>query len=406
MKKQPIARLLINLSILIASLVVTLFAVEIALRLRLKPVPAMFPPNISHAFRPTPEVMTGINGESLFSTNSQGVRGDEISRKDSYRVLAIGGSTTECLYLDDTEAWPYLVQERLNQNLDRRVWVGNVGRSGLTSRNYMIVVDDLLPFLGRIDAVVVLAGINDLSFRLSRDVNWRPITLPMDQDTYMDLRLKTFMVDPYKEDTTLQDPWYRLPELSRRVSILKQRIKGEPDETTPELVQDKAGLQYVQWRYHRTHARSIVDTLPNMHTALQEFAQNLWALATLCNDKGIRLILATQPAMWRPDLDRESQRLLWMGGIGPFQESRGLDYYSVGALSEAMDQYNHVLLRSCEESKVECIDLASLIFGDTTALYDDCHFNENGAELVADAIADYLMRSAPLAYDRLDNPLR
>jgi hypothetical protein len=85
---------------------------EIGPRLVFPPSGKYYPwlPNLHRIFRPDPNIMPGVQGESNFIVNSQGVRGDEFSPDDDYRILAIGGSTTECLYLDQTEAWPYLVQ--------------------------------------------------------------------------------------------------------------------------------------------------------------------------------------------------------------------------------------------------------------------------------------------------------
>ena len=48
----------------------------------------------------------------------------------NYRILTLGGSSTECLVLDQTEAWPQLLQDRLNETNKYQVWVGNAGQSG------------------------------------------------------------------------------------------------------------------------------------------------------------------------------------------------------------------------------------------------------------------------------------
>ena len=46
--------------------------------------------------------------------------------------------------------------------------------------------------------------------------------------------------------------------------------------------------------------------------------------------------------------------------------------------------------------KVECIDLAPVLPGDTTLFYDDVHFNESGAEKVAEVLAQYILYRPPL----------
>lgn len=60
----------------------------------------VWPPKLRKIFKPNPDVMPGISGKSEFAINSQGIRGDELIPLYTYRILTIGGSTTECLYLD------------------------------------------------------------------------------------------------------------------------------------------------------------------------------------------------------------------------------------------------------------------------------------------------------------------
>src|SRR5262245_12374746 len=55
----------------------------------------LMPPNHRTVFRPRPGIMPGISGDSNFVTNSNGIRGDEFRTQDAYRILAVGGSTTE-----------------------------------------------------------------------------------------------------------------------------------------------------------------------------------------------------------------------------------------------------------------------------------------------------------------------
>ena len=97
--------------------------------------------------------------------------------------------------------------------------------------------------------------------------------------------------------------------------------------------------------------------------------------------------------MWRADLPPELRDLLWMGGIGHYQDSPGLEYYSVEALAEGLAAYNDSLLGICERQGVQCIDLAARLPKDTTVFFDDVHFNESGARQVAAILARDLKTS-------------
>ncbi len=103
----------------------------------------------------------------------------------------------------------------------------------------------------------------------------------------------------------------------------------------------------------------------------------------------------TQPVMWKPGLSKPLNDLLWLGGIGNFQQEEGKEYYSVEALAIGMRMYNENLLKTCQMRQVECFDLASLLPKDITVFYDDAHFNESGAEKVAEAIAQYILQHKP-----------
>ena len=156
-----------------------------------------------------------------------------------------------------------------------------------------------------------------------------------------------------------------------------------------ENVQDQAGKIYITWREHRQNATDIRDELPDLSSALETYASNLNKMIDVANEKSVRLILVTQPTLWRPDLPEDLAALLWLGGIGNFQAESGKPYYSVGALDRAMQAYNDTLLQICRQRKVECVDLASMLAKDTTVFYDDVHFNESGARKVAAVLADY-----------------
>lgn len=158
----------------------------------------------------------------------------------------------------ETEAWPRLLQERLNAGSGRRVWVGNVGKSGQMTRNHVVQVEKLTRQYPRIDAVLLLAGVNDLMRRLKED------------PPAADLMASSFAVLPSRGSGLVP------VELRRRLRTVWQR--------------------YLERR-------------------------------------GIRVVLLTQPALWRPRLSAEEQGLLWMGGVGAYQEEPRHECYTAEALA-------------------------------------------------------------------------
>jgi GDSL-like Lipase/Acylhydrolase family len=192
-------RLTLRICSAIAAVAVVLVVAELSLRLISTDLYRVWEPGLHRVFRPLPEAMPGIHGDGHFRTSVDGLRGDAIDDAQDYRLLAIGGSTTESLYLDDSEVWTHLLQRRLNEAPGGgSIWVGNAGKSGHTTRHHRLQVARLLPQHPGIDAILVLAGINDFLRRLARDDEWMPMESPeaLSPDAYDLLMRQAFAVHP------------------------------------------------------------------------------------------------------------------------------------------------------------------------------------------------------------------
>src|SRR5579872_4346983 len=105
-------------------------------------------PLLRHTFYPDTSLLPGLSPVSEFTINAYGIRGIEsvkdpqlfkAEKNDDRYYLCLGGSTTECLYLDDKKSWPSQLWVAANQDSDFRVrYVGNIGKSGCTLREHYI----------------------------------------------------------------------------------------------------------------------------------------------------------------------------------------------------------------------------------------------------------------------------
>lgn len=373
-----------KIGLLILSIIFSLLIGEIILR-TLYPFSIeyyVWPPCLHKVFKPIPNIMPGIYGDSRFITNSKGIRGNELSHRQSYRILAIGGSTTECLYLDQTETWPYLLENILNENLPNgKIWVGNVGRSALTTRHHILEMKYLLPQYPKIDTIIMLVGVCDFHNRLTQDVKYDP----------------HFMSLAGSELRLMHNTFYRYPIVSAQPFYKKTAIWNLIKEAIilinkREYTQDMVGEFYVTMREQRRKAKEIRNVLPDMLGALEEYAKNINTIIDQAQKGSIRLIFVTQPTMWKGELVKELDDLLWYGFI---RTSSGGIYYSTETLSKGISLYNKTLQEVCRKRKVKCFDLAAFLPKDTSVFYDDAHFNENGARKVAEAIAKYMLDLEP-----------
>jgi lysophospholipase L1-like esterase len=377
-------RLAKRLMLLVAASAATLAALEVSLRLVAPDAThaTVWPPGLTQRLRPDPALLPGIDGETRIATSREGLRADPMPAGECLHILAVGGSTTECLYLDQTETWPALVEAALGApagGARRCVWVGNAGRSGLSSPHHVVTLETLLAQWPAIDVVVVLAGVNDLSWRLREDTTWQPPDLSDPAQKHMFVK-RAFADHP---DLTHTRPLHARSVLYRRVRQVARLLRGPTPEAA--FAQDERGLIYAKWRAHRQGAPRLRETLPDLGPALDAYARNLEALVALARRHGVHLVLATQPVLWRRDLTPAEESRLWFGGVGDFQAEPGHEYYTAAALAAGMAAYNARLLEVCARAGpgTSCLPLAERLAGARDLYYDDCHFHEAGARRVA-----------------------
>ena len=352
-------------------------------------------PNSSTTIRLAPGVVHGVGLESHIQVNSQGIRGPEWSpqRYREYRILAIGGSTTESLYVDQPKTWPVLLQTLLNKTVDgRTVWVGNLGRAGFNTRDHL----GLMRFaIGQwdVDALVMLIGGNDMIHRLMQDESYNPRFTDNDRE-YRSWLKRRFAIIPLAAQID-EERWFfkrtALWMLARQLRARLRRTRRDRGENAPtRIVRDGQGLWLHEVRKTRAEA-SRVETLPPLDSGLDEYERNVQEIASLAHARSLRLVIVTQPSLWRATMPESEQALLWWGWR---PDGR---FYTTGALASAMDAYNRRLLEVCVTATIECIDLAGLIPRSPLYFMDEVHFTEAGSARVAAELADQLRRRPPFA---------
>lgn len=375
-----------------AGLLVGVVASELLLR-GIAPLPErylLYQPHMQITFDIPDGELPGVSGPAHFAISSIGLRADELPPHADFRVLAIGGSTTLDAYLDQPETWTQRLQQRLAAAPGApRVWVGNAGKSGHRTREHRLQARQLLDELPKMDVVLLLVGANDMLRRLSEDQRYDPHFFAR-PDAERELMPLAFDYVPLQ--LRKSEPFYARTELwsrARQVRRLVMRIvKGRASGT----VEDVEGVNLRNWRANRRAALALRDALPELGPALEEYAENLTWIVQTVRERGAEPVLVTQPSLWRADLPEALQRLLWLGGVGDFQRvGARAEYYSIGALAQATARYNETLLEVCRREQLACIDLASVLPKSDAAFYDDAHFNEAGADLVARTLAEALL---------------
>lgn len=329
-----------------------------------------------------PAIAPGVSGAKTYTVNALGLRGPlpPVSGP-AYKIVAVGGSSTFCFDLDDAEAWPQLLMNRMNAG--RRpvpVWVGNAGENGFNSVNHIVLMQ-WLPGVIKPDMVIFLPGANDLGASLAFD----------GASTQAFLEKAAGFEGDLPRGVLWRTPKLEYPRLRRLklLLILRQSVANAKQLLHPPKT--LRPMELVAQR--KLRATSPAVPLPDLDTSLREYRLRLLTLANRCRDLKLRCLFLTQPALWRSDLSPAEQNLLWTGNVGPVEHPRG--FVSAGDLAKAIDLYNRTVLDVCRQTGLECLDLASRIPKDTSAFFDDVHFNENGSRLVAQVLKEYMVSRPP-----------
>jgi hypothetical protein len=340
--------------------------------------PAVWRPGTQVVFRPDLRVFPGVSAVTHFRVNELGLRGPALDHPASvYKIVAVGGSTTLSLMLDGPKTWPEQLMEEMNAGQHQTaVWVGNAGVNGHTAVHHLTLLRHL-PILRQADLILFLSGLNDFQSAMAFEGKATQAKIQETADQYRDYLLGG-AASPF--------PLYRhlgLYRFARRVTdAVIERVGSEGQQESWDEIE-----------LRRRRAAGAVLPMPDLTLGRDEYRQRLQSLASECTFLQRRCVFLTQPTLWRPDLQTDVEKLLLFGWVGPKFRPRG--YVSVAELSQGMDSYNRVMLDVCRRTHLECFDLAAALPKDTSVFYDDAHFTENGARLVARALSHYLLSLPP-----------
>lgn len=296
---------------------------------------------------------------TTFSTNEFGLRGASLAAsRGAFRIVAVGGSTTESYWQDDADAWPHRLEAGLAQARGSAVWVQNAGMAGHTTAEHLLTLESS-PVAPLADLVIVLPGVNDLTAMLALDGAPTASTVQTRAEEAFGLR----------------------PLYSRSAVYKFLRLFGSDEAMRYD------GKDFFDASRQRRRQGAVVS-LPSLDTGLREYADRLTAVAEQCRAGGRRCLFLTQPTLWDEALDPNDTALLWLGWVGPQLAERG--YVAVADLRVAMDRVNETTLRVARDQHVEAFDLAARIPKSSRYFFDDCHYTDAGAALVAESVAAYL----------------
>lgn len=337
---------------------ITLVLLEIVLRIynpvagSIKGEKIILYPN--YKVRMTNKYFPNIPSEWEVSTNSIGFRGPEplSTENGTFKIIAVGGSTTFCINSRDQLTWPAQLQDKL-LNDGQKVWVNNAGLQGHSTYGHTVLLRDHV-LKRQPDAVLFLVGVNDMQINLP-EFGFNSFS--------KDVKFILYKSEIVRVLLNLQ----RLYK-SRKVKLLEK--KGATFD-----IRESDSL-------HLTLDEKIA--LRKEYTPdLDGYDERLSNLIRMCQASNIKPIVITQPLLFGDVVDPTT-------GIDLSNLKLQYSYMNSGLFVEMLELVNTRTREVSSRMHIDMIDLAKELPKDSKYYIDGMHFTPDGNELIADILAKNL----------------
>ncbi len=333
------------------------------------------PPNQDYKVKIVGDVTPGFSGISRITTDDHGFRVthpvDYKNKGDVYRIFAIGASTTAQMLLSNEKTWTALLEKDLEKAWGRKVEIINAGVNGLRAEQHFITFENILQYSP--DAVIFLMGINDWTkhirdhFVAQGASSAHSVEAPGASDKSQGTSVR-FMNLVNAFDIRKSLIWLGLTGLRNRLFDVVHIDDGSYYSNQNNSLARKDTREF-----------STTTVSDNYKTWVERILSKCAATETRC-------VFVNQPNAYSPEISDELKRRLWMT---PVEESYTLRLPDLERIAKV---YNTWLITAAARQGMEVCDIAPAIPPTTDYLYDDCHFNEGGARLVASLIARCMLQ--------------
>ena len=280
-------------------------------------------------------------------------------------MVFLGGSTTECRFVEEENRFPYLTGVLLERKLGIKINSYNAGRSGNHSLHSLdILLNKVLPL--KPDIVIMMENINDLSILLHEKSYWnknksRSVIFDVNDEIVSNF----FKI--------MRDRW--IPNFSAEMRNFDRSIR----------YLWKYDLK-VNDEYATTRGNPIVVNKSGM---VEQFEMNLQSLIYLCKARNIIPVIMTMSNRFKEKPDKI---------VADAVKDTGVDY---GKFKDIFDAFNESIRKKAKENNIMVIDLDKKIPQEKEFMYDVVHHNDNGSIKSAEVISEQL---APLVQQIQSRP--
>jgi lysophospholipase L1-like esterase len=367
-----------KIALLLTSIIMSLFIAEGVLRYynpfpsRIHGTSIRLPRNIRYQFRN--DSIVKIDPLIFHTKNSLGFRGPDppTSYDRALTIIAVGGSTTECLLLSDGHDWPALVEKRLRDYIPK-LWVNNAGIGGASTIGHLEMLRQLvLPLRPKI--VLFLVGINDVGRSTSNDAD--------DPDRELTPIPWRSAVTHFHWLLAFKAAGFTIAEHSEVASLLLNLYRGFLARRRG--LDDMKGIVLVSQPHEDGPTEDSIARLREQHAPfLEAYRERLINLVVTCRKYSIEPVLITQPVLYGTGTDPVTAVNLATVRVSP-----GLNGRTEWMV---LEWYNDITRAVGREHHVKVIDLAREMPKSSEYYYDFMHYTNQGADKVAEVISMHLL---------------
>ena len=357
---------------------------ELGARMWLRLVARTYPWKPFTHFDVTPDlnVLPQLSARTTFKANSLGLRGTEAPMAERvFRVVTCGGSAVECFSLDESEAWPALVEQHLSEP-DAKARLGvdavhvlNLAKSGFTNEALGYLVPRVLDRAGPIDVLTITTGTSAVNAwtkagtppfahapgRAWDDVHWHG-----------------------EAQWGLTPSTCAATELVRRVQHRRKR---------PVIALKNTGGALAAGRRARGSAAEVRETTSDPQAWIADYEASLGALIQSASRYAKRVVLLRQSWFDAPHPAPEDLSQFWHGFVGDDAPGERKIFYSYATFSKLMAATDAANIRVARRYGIETVHLAEAVKPTLENYYDQIHYTPAGARRVAAFVAATLMKS-------------
>lgn len=354
----------------------------------------------------------------LLKRNQLGLRGpDPTTNPQDFRIIAMGGSTTECEVLSDGTTWPDLVNRKLSENI-KNIWVNNAGVNGQSTTGHISFLESSIVNL-KPKVVLFLIGANeqngyyldethkdfgrDSSASYDKEIN-REYQVQYKKKLWPQL---ISIVEKFKRHSKilLYISELRRRYLADRYRLGYQTVNFESFMKDDELItlshdSQEREIDLKALKTRRPDLKIVKKELEAQKAVMDSVRENILKLISISRQHGITPVFITQPALFGGEIDPTTgvnldKMVLQSGNVGWGQGLTGKEMWMM------LEAYNDLTREVGREKNIKVIDLARKMPKDSIYYYDFVHYSKPGAQLVSQLIYDELCPYLVNAFDSL-----